>query len=42
MMAVGSRVTAVLDFGPNWLAAFWSFAVDDAKLFAWCCSVLGR
>ncbi len=95
MMAVGNRVTAVLDFGPTclaggdpridpvacavylgsahitptataadlgvarswlrergmddlyeplrrWLAAFWSFAVDDAKLFAWCCSVLGR
>lgn len=95
MMAVGGRVTAVLDFGPTclaggdrridpvacavylgsahitptataadlgvarswlrergmddlydplrrWLAAFWSFAVDDAKLFAWCCSVLGR
>ena len=93
MMAVGSRVSAVLDFGPTclaggdrrldpvacavylgsthitptstgadlgvargwlrergmdelhdplrrWLAAFWSFAVDDAKLHAWCRSVL--
>jgi len=93
MMAVGDRVSAVLDFGPTclaggdrrfdpvacavylssahitptatgadvevargwlrergmdglhdslrrWLAAFWSFAVDDAKLHAWCRSVL--
>lgn len=26
----------------RWLAAFWLFAVDDAKLVAWCRSVLGR
>lgn len=94
MMAVGDRVSAVLDFGPTclaggdrrldpvacavylgsthitptatgadldvargwlrehgmdglygplrrWLAAFWLFAVDDAKLNAWCRDVLG-
>lgn len=26
--------------GLPWLAAFWTFAHDDAELFKWCCSIL--
>jgi hypothetical protein len=30
------------DAAERWLAAYWSFAVDDARLHAWCKSVLVR
>jgi len=31
-----------LDPGRRWLAAYWSFEVDDPKVIEWCCEVLLR
>lgn len=37
---VGRGMDDLYDPLRRWLAAFWSFAVDDAKLHAWCRAVL--
>ena len=28
------------EHGLPWLAAYWTFASDDARLYEWCCSIL--
>jgi hypothetical protein len=28
------------EHGLPWLAAYWTFASDDAGLYEWCCSIL--
>jgi hypothetical protein len=36
----GHNLGELFDPVRHWLAAYWSFAVNDPKVLAWCCSVL--